>query len=66
MSDVTDLLTYIRLCQEHDASFEMSDDPDVYRRGRAQLDEIKRMQPTIDPGWRIFNDCVPEFFRRKA
>jgi hypothetical protein len=66
MSDVTDLLEYIRLCQEHDHSFEFTDDPRVWRNGLAELNEIKRRQPTIDPGWKVWNECVPEYFRRKA
>jgi hypothetical protein len=60
-----EVVEYVLLVGRYDYSHEFSDDPLAWTKGREQWAEIQRLQPTCDPGWKIFSASVPEFFRRK-
>jgi len=45
--------------QAFDWSFEFSDDASLVRAARAELNDMKRLQPAIDPTGEIWNSIAP-------
>jgi hypothetical protein len=57
---------YVTLLQQHDWSHEFSDDGDVYKRGRAQLQELRLLQRDLDPDGALWNAHAPAAYRIAA
>jgi hypothetical protein len=58
--------TYAAKLRQHDWHFEYSDDGRVYRRGRAEREELCKLQATLDADWQIWNAHCDPLFRRVA
>lgn len=54
---------YERLLRAHDWSFEFSDDPSVYRRGREARKTLEAMRFRLDLDFRIWNEHAPVDYR---
>jgi hypothetical protein len=60
MSEQTQLDTFRKLCENHDLTYDYSDDNSVYRQGDAQYKEIVQFAKVIprDEAVRIWNEVV--------
>ena len=56
---LTPLQQYEADLRHHDWSYEYSDDFEVYRRGRSELELIKQKQIKLDPDAKIWNSIAP-------
>lgn len=52
-------VAYELALRRHDWSHEFSDDGDAYRRGRAELQALREMQPRVDPKFALWNSLCP-------
>lgn len=52
--------TYLNLLKRHDWWFDYSDDHSVWRAGLESWDAITRLQPIVDPDFKIFNQHKPQ------
>jgi len=57
---------YRELLAAHDWFHEFSDDHRVYCEGHAELKELKRMQPELDPDFAIWNSYAPAEYQREG
>ena len=54
---------YTQILRNADWWHEYSDDQQVWRKGRVELQDLRDAQPRLDPGHRIWNAFAPEPLR---
>lgn len=54
---------YRHLLQDHDWTYEMSDDGHYYRKGRAERAELERLRKELDPDYKIWNEVCPPSYK---
>lgn len=55
---------YTLLLQKHDWTFEYSEDQAIWRRGSAELANLRQLQKQMDKKYLIWNEYAPSDFRR--
>lgn len=57
---------YISRLARMDWDFEWSDDGSVYRRGREELQSLRKVQADIDPTGELWNKHAPKQYRAEV
>lgn len=51
--------TYTNLLHRHDWSYDWSDDHRAWTKGKAEREELLKLQPQVDPDFAIWNAHAP-------
>jgi len=62
---MTDLERYKHLLATHDWGYQYSDDYGAWLKGKQSWESIVGLGAKLDPDWAIFNQYIPEAYKKK-
>ena len=60
MTEETKMALYRRLLKQHDWTYDFSEDPKIYTRGREQRNTLSLLRLQLDPNADIWDEYAPD------